>query len=158
MRTFLATALAPLLIINAAFAGETEAESDKKPVNIEVPAATTFVTIHSGQFNGEKVEYSATAGETYLKDKDGKPKAAIFTFAYTKTNLDKGEIRPVTFVWNGGPGSASLWLHMGTFGPKRVSVPSDAGHPGNPPYPIINEPSRTALLQDVRAFVTAQSK
>ena len=149
MRTFLATAIATLLIINPAFAVDNEAESDKKPVNIEVPAATAFVTSHSGQFNGEKVEYSATAGETYLKDKDGEPKAAVFTFAYTKTNLDKGEIRPVTFIWNGGPGSASLWLHMGTFGPKRISVPSDAGHPGSPPYPIINAPETILDVTDL---------
>jgi len=149
MRAFLATALACLLIFNPAFADETEAESGKKPENTEVPAATAFITRHSGQFNGEKVEYVATAGETYLKDKDGKPKAAVFTFAYTKTNLDKDEIRPVTFVWNGGPGSASLWLHMGTFGPKRISVPSEAGRPGNPPYPIINAPETILDVTDL---------
>jgi len=69
MRAFLATAVATLLIIGPAFAGDNEAESDNKPVNIEVPALTTFVISHSGQFNGEQVEYSATAGETYLKER-----------------------------------------------------------------------------------------
>ncbi|MCB1845364.1 MAG: serine carboxypeptidase, partial [Halioglobus sp.] len=56
--------------------------------------------------------------------------------AYLRT--DTNGPRPVTFVWNGGPGAASLWLHMGAFGPKRVVVPSDAEPPGLPPYPVEN--------------------
>ncbi len=115
---------------------ETKTEKDKKPV----PEPTAFVSNHSGRFNGEKVEYTVTAGETYLQDKKGEPKAAIFAFAYTKDDVGEDEVRPVTFVWNGGPGSSSTWLHMGAFGPKRVSVPSDAAHPGGPPYPILDAP------------------
>jgi len=102
-----------------------------------IPEARSFVSTHSARFNGASINYTVTAGETYIRDKDGKPKASIFTFAYTKNDVDDDDVRPVTFVWNGGPGSASLWLHMGTFGPKRVSVPSDAGHSGAPPYPIL---------------------
>jgi carboxypeptidase C (cathepsin A) len=115
---------------------ETKTEKDKKPV----PEPTAFVSNHSGRFNGEQVEYTVTAGETYLQDKKGEPKAAIFAFAYTKDDVGEDEVRPVTFVWNGGPGSSSTWLHMGAFGPKRVSVPSDAAHPGGPPYPILDAP------------------
>ena len=111
----------------------TTGEGDKKPI----PEPTLFVSEHSGRFNGQSIDYTATAGETYLRDKDGEPKASIFTFAYTKDDVDDREARPVTFVWNGGPGSASLWLHMGTFGPMRVSVPSDATHSGVPPYPVL---------------------
>ncbi|MHA7816124.1 MAG: S10 family peptidase [Pseudohaliea sp.] len=101
-----------------------------------IPEPTAFVTEHRGTFNGTTVSYEARAGETYLRDAEGEPTAAIFSFAYLAK--DGGEDRPVTFVWNGGPGSASLWLHMGTFGPKRVVVPSDASHPGVPPYPIVD--------------------
>ncbi len=99
-----------------------------------IPEPQRFVTEHRGTFNGQALRYTATAGETYLRDKNGKPQASIFSFAYTRDDAAAG--RPVTFVWNGGPGSASLWLHMGTFGPKRVVVPSDAGHPGAPPFDV----------------------
>ena len=108
-------------------------EDDRKPI----PEATAFVTEHSGRFNGQSVNYTVTAGETYVRDKNGEPKASIFTFAYTKDDVDDDEVRPVTFLWNGGPGSASLWLHMGTYGPQRISVPSDATHAGAPPYSVL---------------------
>ena len=75
-------------------------------------------------FGGTKsINYTLTAGETYVRDKDDEPKASIFTFAYTKNGVDDDEVRPVTFLWNGGPGSASTLLHMGIYGPKRISVP-----------------------------------
>jgi carboxypeptidase C (cathepsin A) len=114
-------------------------EEQKKNADENKPIADaqSFVTTHSARFNDTSIDYTVTAGETYIRDKEGEPKASIFTFAYTKNDVDEDEVRPVTFVWNGGPGSASLWLHMGTFGPKRVSVPSDAGHSGAPPYPIL---------------------
>ena len=112
--------------------------ADDKEKAEEIPEPTRFVTAHSAEFNGRRVEYTATAGETYLRDKEGKPKAAIFTFAYTRDNPEPN--RPVMFVWNGGPGSASVWLHMGTFGPKRISMPEGATHPGPPPYDIIDAP------------------
>ena len=118
------------------FATENEEDSSVDAVK-PVPDARQFVSQHSGRFNGKQIHYTATAGETYLLDEDGEPKAAIFNFSYVKKDLGDNETRPVTFVWNGGPGSASLWLHMGTFGPKRISVPSDAGHPGSPPFDIL---------------------
>ncbi len=120
--------------------------ADKEPV----PEPTAFVSEHSGRFNGRPIAYTVTAGETYLRDKDGKPKASIFTFAYTKNGVERDEVRPVTFLWNGGPGAASLWLHMGTFGPKRVSVPSDATPAGPPPYPI---PAAPETILDVTDLV-----
>ena len=112
--------------------------------SILVPQATSFVTEHQGRFNGQLIKYTATAAETYVRDNEGDPKASIFTFSYIKKNLRDDEVRPVTFLWNGGPGSASIWLHMGTYGPKRVSVPSDADFPGNPPYDFI-EANETIL-------------
>ena len=114
-----------------------------------IPEPTRFVTEHTATFNGETISFTATAGETYLRDENGEPKAAIFTFAYTKNDVAEDEVRPVTFVWNGGPGSASLWLHMGTFGPKRVSVPSDAEFPGPPPYPILDAPESILDVTDL---------
>lgn len=115
----------------------------------QIPAARQFISEHKGKFNGHKIDYTVTAGETYLRDKNGEETASIFTFAYTKSNKNKGEIRPVTFIWNGGPGSASTWLHMGAFGPKRVKVPSDAQFPGTPPYPILDTPESILDVSDL---------
>lgn len=133
-----------VLSMPAAFAAETADPKVAEPI----PEPRSFVTEHRGEFNGVSVRYTATAGETYLRDEDGKPKASIFTFAYVRT--DAAGPRPVTFVWNGGPGSASLWLHMGTFGPKRVVVPSDAKNAGLPPYPVQDA---TETLLDVTDLV-----
>jgi len=91
-----------------------------------------------GTFGGERVSYTASAGETVLHDEKGDPKAAIFSIAYTKDDVDDPTERPVTFLFNGGPGSASLWLHMGAFGPKRVVLPSDAKDDGAAPYSIVD--------------------
>jgi carboxypeptidase C (cathepsin A) len=140
------------LVISGAVFGEVTATGEQgktAPEKEPIPDPASFVTQHSGRFNGERVDYQVSAGETYLQDKEGKPKAAIFTFAYTKTNLAGGEVRPVTFVWNGGPGSASLWLHMGTLGPRRISVPSDATHPGPPPYPVLDAPETILDVTDL---------
>ena len=121
-------------------------DTDEKP---PIPEPSTFVSEHSGRFNGSAMDYTVTAGETYLRDDEGEPKAAIFSFAYQRSGDDADDERPVTFVWNGGPGSSSVWLHMGTFGPKRVSVPSDASRPGNPPYPIIDAPETILDVTDL---------
>jgi carboxypeptidase C (cathepsin A) len=132
-------------VLFSAVLAEEPAETEAK----EIPPVTRFVTEHRARFNGQSIDYTATAGETYVRDKNGEPKASIFTFAYTKNNLTDGEVRPVTFVWNGGPGSASLWLHMGSYGPQRVSVPSDAGHAGAPPYPLVSAPETILDVTDL---------
>ena len=134
-----------LLFSSIALAAEKPAEKEPKPI----PEARSFVTQHSGKFNGQLIRYTATAGETYLRDKEGEPKATIFSFSYIKNDVGKDETRPVTFIWNGGPGSASLWLHMGTFGPRRISVPSDASHPGSPPFDIVEVPETILDVTDL---------
>lgn len=139
--------LVALLLSMPVFALEPATTADEKIAEIAQPR--TFSTTHESRFNGVEVSYTATAGETYLRDKQGNPSASIFTFAYTRNDVNEGESRPVTFLWNGGPGSASLWLHMGTFGPKRVSVPSDAKHAGTPPFPIISAPETILDVTDL---------
>ena len=124
------TALTPVFAQDAD--KPAKAERSDKPEE-PIPAPNRSVTRHSGTFGGVKVSYTATTGETYLKDKDGKPTAAIFATSYVKDGADPR--RPVTFLYNGGPGSGSVWLHMGAFGPKRVHIP-DAKDDGAPPYPI----------------------
>ncbi|MDO9432920.1 MAG: hypothetical protein Q7T84_16580 [Phenylobacterium sp.] len=84
------------------------------------------VTQHVGLFGDRKVSYVATAGETLLNDPKGDPAATIFAFSYVDKNAK--EARPVVFVFNGGPGSSSVWLHMGMLGPRQISF-ADAVHP-----------------------------
>lgn len=126
--------VASMLTAQVAIAAEKEAP-DEKAVAAEVGPAKSFTTSHSGRFGGQTVKYSVTAGETYLTDKDGNVNGSIFSFAYVADDADSAT-RPVAFVWNGGPGSASVWLHMGTLGPVRVVVPSNAEDAGAPPYPM----------------------
>ena len=118
-------------------------------VPAKIPEPTTFVSDHSGRFNGQRIDYRVTAGETYLRELDGAPKASIFSCSYRKNNLQTDEVRPVTFIWNGGPGSSSTLLHMGSFGPKRVVVPTDASHAGTAPYPIIEAPETILDVTDL---------
>lgn len=146
-----------LLAAVAAFASSTPAlaQADRKTDPAKdagdpaIPAPVVSVTHGSGTFGGVKIAYTATAGETYLKDKDGKPLAAIFSTAYVKEG-PRDPNRPVTFLFNGGPGSGSVWLHMGAFGPKRVVIPSDARDDAAPPYPLIEN---SASLLDVTDIV-----
>ncbi len=89
-------------------------------------------TQHSIQINGKTIAYTATAGTLVLKKDDSKPIASIFFVAYTRDDTDKSR-RPVTFAFNGGPGSSSIWLHLGALGPKRVVLGPD-GEQMPPPY------------------------
>jgi carboxypeptidase C (cathepsin A) len=114
----------------------------------DIPPPARFVTQHEGRFNGRKLRYTARAGETYLRDEKEQPRAAIFSFDYLVEGPGS-ENRPVTFIWNGGPGSPSLWLHMGSLGPKRVVVPSNAEHAGAPPYPVVPAPETLLDVSDL---------
>ena len=140
-------AAAALLLSTAAHAQETKKADTKEDAAIPVPAPTIAVTKHKGSFGGRAVAYTATAGETYLKDKDGKPLASIFSTAYVKDGPIDPK-RPITFLFNGGPGSGSLWLHMGAFGPKRVVLPN-ARDDGAPPYPIVDNPGSLLDVTDI---------
>lgn len=104
-----------------------------------------FSSQHEGNFGGKKISYTATGKETFLKNAKGEPIGSLWSVAYTRNgNIDPAK-RSVTFVFNGGPGSASMWLHLGFFGPKVVRVDSDAREDdGGAPYPI--EENKEGLL------------
>jgi len=138
----LALALAPL----SAHAADDKKKDDAAAA-APVPPPTVSITKHKGSFGGQAIAYTATTGETYLTDKDGKPVAAIFATSYVKEGGDP-KTRPITFLYNGGPGSGSLWLHMGAFGPKRVVLP-DAKDDGAPPYPVIDNPESLLDVTDL---------
>lgn len=110
---------------------------------LPIPPERTSVTKHDLNLNGQTLHYTATAGTLLIRDgEDDHPYGSIFYVAYT---LDGAAVntRPVTFLYNGGPGSASLWLHMGSFGPMRVVTDSpDATGAG--PYQLV--PNQYSLL------------
>jgi carboxypeptidase C (cathepsin A) len=144
-RIALSCALA-LLAASAPALAQKEPAPAAKP-DPAVPPPVVSVTHHTGTFGGQRIAYTATAGETYLKDKDGTPTASFVTYAYIKDGpLDPQ--RPITFLFNGGPGSGSVWLHMGAFGPKRVVIPN-AKDDGAPPYPIIDNPDSLLDATDI---------
>lgn len=104
----------------------------------EAGDADWSVTEQSVEIAGKELRYTATAGTIALKDESEKPKANIFFIAYTAEpdlDADGNNRRPVMFCFNGGPGSSSVWLHMGCFGPRRVKL--DAfGKAVGPPYAL----------------------
>ncbi|MCX6206041.1 MAG: peptidase S10 [Bacteroidetes bacterium] len=101
------------------------------PAGVEVT-----VTHNSVSVDGNKIEYTASTGYLNLKNDTGKLIAKVFFTYYKKDGADAGK-RPVTFTFNGGPGSSSVWLHMGGIGPKRVLL-NDDGLATPPPYKYIN--------------------
>ena len=114
-------------------------------------APKKFTTQHQGTFGGKKISYTATGSEMHLPNEEGEAIGSLWSVAYTQDNVTDPATRPVTFVFNGGPGSASMWLHLGFFGPKVVQVDSDAiEDDGGAPYPLIDN---TLGLLDITDLV-----
>lgn len=98
-----------------------------------IPAAVKSVTKHSITINGKQVNYIATAGALILKNEKNEGIALFGYTAYTKEGENDMSKRPITYAYNGGPGSSSYWLNMGILGPKRV-VANDPENTPPPPY------------------------
>ena len=109
------------------------------PGILPVPAIShpPVITHHTGTFNGKPVHYTATVESIDVPDAKGKPSARLVSFAYSEDDISSEATRPVMFVFNGGPITASLWLHIGVMGPKRVAVPADLTADPNT-YPLID--------------------
>src|SRR5690242_21531292 len=124
---------------------EKPKEEKKTP---PAPEEKMVQTKHSVRIGGQEIKYTATTGTILLKLEDGTPKASIFYVAYTKDDVNDLTKRPVTFTFNGGPGSASIWLHLGAFGPKRVEM-GDAGALLPPPYRLVDNESSMLDVTDL---------
>jgi len=133
MRRSLSCALSILLITSgmAMAAEHDEAEKPeaksaavKEKESAKAAEEKSVVTNHSVSINGRSYAYKASAGTLTIRDDKDVPDASVFYVAYTVGDGKESEKRPVTFFYNGGPGSASLWLHMGSFGPVRVATSS----------------------------------
>ena len=131
--------------------------NDAKPI----PQDTLITTHHTITIDGQEIAYTVTCGTVVLKeeavmkgDDEGKaegekPRATIFFIAYTRDDVADPANRPVTFSFNGGPGSSSVWLHMGLLGPKRVWLEEEGWAP-SPPYKLVEN---DASLLDVTDLV-----
>ncbi len=109
----------------------------------EIPKPIQVVTQHSITIDGQQIRYTATTGTMLLKDENDKPIALFGFTAYTKDGVSDPSTRPITFAYNGGPGSSSIWLHMGALGPKRV-VLNDPHATSPAPYKM--EDNKNSIL------------
>jgi len=131
------------------------AEANDKSPGKATPKDALVGTQHSVVIDGKRIDYTVTCGTLVLREeseKDGqaegeKARATLFFIAYTRLNISEGaeggpggldkSTRPITFSFNGGPGSSSVWLHLGVLGPKRVDM-GDVGALKPPPYSLVN--------------------
>jgi len=114
-------------------------DKDKdKEEHYDVAEVPPVVTHHQITVNGKLLKYTATAGRLPIKREDGKIEAEMFFVAYSLDGQQANQ-RPLTFAFNGGPGSASVWLHMGALGPKRVVLQPDGYMPAAP-YRLADNP------------------
>jgi carboxypeptidase C (cathepsin A) len=134
-------------VLDMANEEQSETETETKPAK---PVDDLVTSQHTITVDGQELRYTATTGRIVLREEvytDGKfeglkPKAEVFLTAYTLDDGDAAD-RPVTFAFNGGPGSSSIWLHLGLLGPRRV-VSGDVGELAPPPYSIVDN-SETLL-------------
>lgn len=121
-----------------------ETKPEEKKEEKPTPKDNLVTTKHSIKIGGQTLKYTVTTGTMILKeevldkDKDAevdKPRAQIFFVAYTKDGVTNKAKRPITFSFNGGPGSSSVWLHLGVLGPRRV-VLTDEGEMPKPPFQL----------------------
>jgi len=129
-------------------------DKDKDKEEFDVSEVPPVVTHHQVTPDGKVLKYTATAGRLPIKRGDGKIEAEMFFVAYTLDGQDAGK-RPLTFAFNGGPGSATIWLHMGALGPRRVVLQPDGFLPPAP-YHVADNPSTLLDKSDV-VFVDAIS-
>ena len=146
----MSTRLLFALLFALAFAAPVFAADHDKPdakPKVEAPAAApperAVITSHSVSIGGRSIAYTATAGTLTIRNDKGEPDASMFYVAYTTGDGKDAEHRPVTFLYNGGPGSSSIWLHMGSFGPMRIET---ASPDATPPAPYHLVPNADSLL------------
>jgi carboxypeptidase C (cathepsin A) len=125
-----------------------QGEPQGPPAREEV--SVTDHTIHVGN---QDIPYKATASTTILRNDAGEPTGLIYSVAYTRSDVKDLSTRPISFFYNGGPGSATLWLHMGAFGPRRVWTP-DAQFTSPAPYKLVDN-TETLLDKTDMVFIDA---
>jgi carboxypeptidase C (cathepsin A) len=129
-------------------AGQPPSRSEVASSSDEKPSQTS----HTIRLDGRDIKYTATAGTLPIRLDDGKIAARMFFVAYTKDGEDT-KTRPVSFMYNGGPGAATIWLHMGSFAPKHVLMADDGFQPP-PPYRLVDNDNSLIDTTDI-VFIDA---
>lgn len=118
---------------------------DKTPI----PEPVAYETQHELRTPNGSLSYTAKGAEYDLLAADGSQDARIFAISYTLNDVNDKSQRPVTFIYNGGPGSSSIWLHMAFVGPRVIDVPGDATAVGSPPYQLKDNPLSLLTVSDL---------
>ena len=127
MKTNLTTRYTLLILCFFGFVTHSEINAQNRLIEIE----SAVVTEDQVTINGNRVHYEATAGTQPVWDSDGNAVASLFYVYYRRTNIDNTANRPLVFSFNGGPGSASVWMHIGYTGPRFLNI-DDEGYPVQP--------------------------
>jgi carboxypeptidase C (cathepsin A) len=127
---------------------ETKKTSAGSEKSSESPRESLKRTEHALTLDGKKINYKATAGTLTVQEDEAKYKASMFYIAYTKNGVEDLSRRPITFAFNGGPGSSSVWLHLGLLGPRRVDLGED-GTSLVPPYRLVENEATLLDLTDL---------
>ncbi|MBV9201663.1 MAG: septum formation initiator [Alphaproteobacteria bacterium] len=137
--------IAVVLLSLVAFAAAPGAQADDKP-NGELPARVA--THHTMGLDGRRLDYEAVAETLPVTDGKGNTTASIFTVSYVTDGENGGGSRPVSFVFNGGPGAASVFLHLGALGPQILETPENGAAP-TPPVRLVDNPSTWLGFSDL---------
>ena len=136
---------------DAPAAGSKAASSEAKPI----PKEDKYLTHHSVSIEGHTVSYTATFGNLVIKNDKDEAVGSMSYVAYVADGTKDKDHRPLTFLYNGGPGSSSIWLHMGAFGPKRVVI-SDGEATPPAPYDLVDNDASLLDKSDL-VFIDAMS-
>src|SRR5262245_21757603 len=161
MKTHTALVLSLLLSAPLLFAqGRGGTPPQPTPPNDSTPRVETAgekeekisQTSHAIRLDGRDIKYTATTGTLPIRLDNGQVSARMFFVAYTRDG-DDAKTRPVSFLYNGGPGAATIWLHMGSFAPRRVDMAPDGFQPA-PPYRLVDNENTLLDVTDM-VFVEA---
>ena len=141
------TRFAGTLLLLALFSAPLAAQQTAGPAEEK-----SSQTSHTVRLDGRDIKYTATIGTLPIRLDNGQVAARMFFVAYTKDGEDV-KSRPVSFLYNGGPGAATIWLHMGSFAPKRVEMGAEGFQPA-PPYRLVDNENSLVDVTDL-VFVDA---
>ncbi|MBW7997126.1 MAG: peptidase S10 [Candidatus Glassbacteria bacterium] len=123
-----------MAVTTAGLAQDEKGETNNDESKLEETSSVTSGRVTIG---GKAVSYTATAGTMLLSEEFGDPKASVFYISYTRDGVQDPARRPLAFCFNGGPGSSSVWLHLGVLGPRRVALEEDGSLPA-PPFALVD--------------------
>src|SRR5271166_5213001 len=131
--------ISPSIAADPPAAGAHPSPAASEATKAPETASADAITHHSIVLGGKTIDYTAVAGNITLKDDKGEPTATMFYTAFTQDGVTDKSRRPITFFYNGGPGSSTIWLRMGSFAPKRVLAPDATSAPAAPYRLVDNE-------------------